>query len=240
MADPRATGEIADVPETARMAVRDAATVILWRSGPAGPEVLMGTRGARAAFMPNKVVFPGGAVDAGDSAVALAGLPDPTCLARLAAHPRAGSTVTPEALLAAAIREVWEETGLRLAQVATGAAGPAWDGFADGGHVPDASALRFVFRAVTPPGRPRRFDARFFLVPASAVAGDPSDLSRTDGELAHLQWIGLDRVRAYDLPFITEVVLAEIGPQIAAGAPVPDSVPVVENDEPVSRVLRLR
>ncbi|HRK43803.1 MAG TPA: DNA mismatch repair protein MutT, partial [Gemmobacter sp.] len=46
--------------------IRDAATLILSRQGPDGPEVLMGQRGAGAAFMPSKYVFPGGAVDAGD------------------------------------------------------------------------------------------------------------------------------------------------------------------------------
>jgi len=56
----------APAPQIDRSALRDAATVILWRTGAEGPEVLMGTRGARAAFMPNKVVFPGGAIDPGD------------------------------------------------------------------------------------------------------------------------------------------------------------------------------
>ena len=39
--------------------IRAAATVILWRRGAAGPEVLMGQRGAGAVFMPSKYVFPG-------------------------------------------------------------------------------------------------------------------------------------------------------------------------------------
>ena len=48
-------------PDPARL--RDAATVVLVRRGPEGPAVLMGMRGAKAAFMPSKYVFPGGAVD---------------------------------------------------------------------------------------------------------------------------------------------------------------------------------
>ena len=45
--------------------IRNAATVIALRDRHSdSPKVLMGQRGARAAFMPNKFVFPGGAVDA--------------------------------------------------------------------------------------------------------------------------------------------------------------------------------
>jgi len=215
-----------DAPPADR--IRDAATVILWRRGAAGAEVLVGTRGARAAFMPRKVVFPGGAVDPGDAAVRPAALPPGPCLRRLAAAPRA--PVAPTALLAAALRETREETGLVLGRAGDGAG--AWR--------PDASALRFVFRAITPPGRPRRFDARFFLVPATAVQGDPEDLSGACGELADLHWAPLDRVRDLDLPFITEVVLGEVAPLIAGGGgPPAEGVPFVTNDDPVSAVVRL-
>ena len=39
---------------------RHAASLLLWRRGEAGPEVLMGVRGAGHRFMPNRLVFPGG------------------------------------------------------------------------------------------------------------------------------------------------------------------------------------
>ena len=227
-------------PGPDKAAIRDAATVILWRTGAEGPEVLMGTRGAGAAFMPNKVVFPGGAVDADDAAVPLAGRPGAACLRRLGAAQRPGAAATPEALLAAAIREVWEETGLVLgAPGPWETAHPDWRAFAATGHRPDASGFRFVFRALTPPGRSRRFDARFFLVPAEAVRGDPDDFSDAAEELSHLHWIPLARVRAHDLPFITEVVLGEVGALIGSGA-APEGVPYVTNDDPVSSVVRLR
>ncbi len=175
--------------------LRAAATVILWRTGPQGPRVLMGQRGAAAAFMPSKYVFPGGAVDPGDGGDGgdggAAPLPmSPLCAARLRAMCPAEAP-PPGALAGAALRELREETGLIAAPT-------------------DAPVLRFVFRAITPPGRPRRFDARFFLMQASHLCCDPDDFSAAGDELSHLHWIGLAQARALDLPFITEVVLSEV------------------------------
>lgn len=221
----------------AALAIRHAATVILWRAGKTGPEVLMGQRGAGAVFMPNKVVFPGGAVDPGDGSVPFAGMPAEACLRRLACDAR-GATAA--AVLGAAIRELWEETGLILGAPGDWDGAPAdWAGFAAAGYRPDAGAFRYVFRAITPPGRPRRFDARFLVAPATAVAGDPDDFSRASEELSHLGWIPLARVREHDLPFVTELVLAEIGPLLGAEGP-PESVPFIVNDDAVSGVSRLR
>lgn len=173
--------------------IRPAATVILWRDRPQGPEVLMGQRGAAAAFMPSKFVFPGGAVDPDDHADPLPLAP--LCVARL--HQAVGPGAPGAAALAgAALRELHEETGLAL---------------------DPAAILRFVFRAVTPPGRTRRFDARFFLAPGSAVIGDDDDFGAAEDELSHLHWISLADVRRLDLPFITEVVLSEVGLILAGG-----------------------
>ncbi|HET9067630.1 MAG TPA: DNA mismatch repair protein MutT, partial [Amaricoccus sp.] len=107
--------------------------------------------------------------------------------------------------------------------VAPGLAVPeAWRGFYRRGLLPNTAALRFVFRAITPPGRPRRFDARFFLADARAIAGDSLDAS--GDELARLQWLTLPEARALPLPFITEVVLSEVEALVAdpgADRPVP-------------------
>ncbi|MCX7889096.1 MAG: NUDIX hydrolase [Rhodobacteraceae bacterium] len=221
-------GAAAEAAEAAAAAgaapVRDAATVILWRAGREGPAVLMGQRGAGAAFMPSKFVFPGGAVDPADAAAPLAAPADPVSTRRAGPGPFA----------ATAIRELWEETGLRLACPCADdprPVPPAWRGFTRDGLRPDASALTFVFRAITPPGRTRRFDARFFLAPAAAVAGDPDDFSRATDELSHLHWVGLAEARALDLPFITEIVLAEIAPLITSGEG-PARVPFFDNSGP--------
>jgi 8-oxo-dGTP pyrophosphatase MutT (NUDIX family) len=176
-------------------AIRPAATVILWRDGDGGPQVLMGQRGAGAVFMPSKFVFPGGGVDPEDT-------PCPGWLADDCAR-RLASLVpqdapAPEVLVSAALREVTEETGLAFG-------------------LPRPGALRFVFRAITPPGRSRRFDARFLLADATALAGDPQDFATASGELQHLSWLPLPQARALDLPFITEVVLAEVAALVTGG-----------------------
>jgi 8-oxo-dGTP pyrophosphatase MutT (NUDIX family) len=214
-------------------AIRDAATVILVRDAATAPRILMGQRGAAAAFMPSKFVFPGGAVDPADASVPLATpLPAP-CAALLDDGPGA------RAIAASAIRELWEETGLILGRPGRWPDPPEdWTAFAATGHLPAAHALSFVFRAITPPGRPRRFDARFLLADASALASDPDDFSRASDELSLLQWIPLADVRTFDLPFITEVVLAEIAARLPDLSP-PATVPFFRNDDEESLFLRL-
>jgi 8-oxo-dGTP pyrophosphatase MutT (NUDIX family) len=223
--------------EIDKSAVRDAATVIVLRD-PDRPHVLMGQRGKTAAFMPDKFVFPGGAVDAGDADIPLARPLPPLCAERLCEN---CDRDIAHALASAAVRELWEETGLALGQPGAwpGRVPGDWERFAARGLVPVADPLQFVFRAITPPGRPRRFDARFFLVHAEALAGDPDDFSDACDELSHLQWIPLAEARRFDLPFITEVVLAEVTARAHDRTP-PVSVPFFRNDDEESLFLRLK
>ncbi len=191
--------------------IRSAATLILWRDGTAGPQVLMGRRGAKAAFMPSKYVFPGGAVDAGDHAT---GHLSAACQHRLTLH--CPPDLSPEALAGCTLRELVEETGLSLAP---------------------AARLKFMFRAITPPESPRRFDARFFMSDAAFVTGDPQDFSAAEDELSHLHWIALTNARHLDLPFITEVVLAEVA-SLLDGHDQP-GVPFFDNSGPSPSFRRL-
>lgn len=178
--------------------IRDAATVVVLRHDAGGPRVLMGQRGSAAVFMPSKYVFPGGGVDPSDRIAPRRGLISPRCADRLLRHPT-GTDPEPDALATAALRELAEETGLHLSDT-------------------PEPPLRFIFRAITPPGRSRRFDARFFLIDAACIAGDPDDFTDASDELGHLHWIGVSQARALDLPFITEVVLAEVAARLD-GAP---------------------
>ncbi len=212
---------------------RHAATLILIRDSDDGPKVLMGQRGKGASFMPSKFVFPGGALDLSDRALAPKFDVNEECLNRLTT--RSPEDISPQALALAAIRETWEETGLPLAhhrpEDAKGFSSDDkdWQSFFSAGYVPATDALTFIFRAITPPSRSKRFDARFFMVRADVVQGDPDDLARASGELTHLSWLTLAEARKLDLPFVTEVVLAEVEARLS----LPDiqrSVPFFHHD----------
>lgn len=226
----------ADARILTEVPVRDASTVIVLRDATTRPRVLMGQRGKEAAFMPSKFVFPGGAVDAVDGDIPFARLPVAACFERLS---DAGGQ--PLALMAAAVRELWEETGLLLGapdqRAASVDAPRGWRGYLATGHLPDGAALEYVFRAITPPGRPRRFDARFFLVDAGALGSDADDFSGAEDELSHLQWVPLDEVRGFDMPFITEVVLSELTARVEGRAA--PGVPFFDNSTQHSRFRRL-
>lgn len=217
--------------------IRHAATVIVLRNRLTDPHILMGQRGAKAVFMPNKFVFPGGAVDAGDAKISLATPMGSPCAERLLDESAEDMT---HALGVAAIRELFEETGQVLGQPGTwdGEVPADWVDFAATGHVPHAAPLQFVFRAITPPGRPRRFDARFFLIDADDLVSDPDDFSAASDELSHLQWVSLAQARSFDMPFITEVVLSEIQARVGDTSP-PASVPFFNNNDEESLFARL-
>ena len=195
----------------------------------------MGQRGSKAAFMPNKFVFPGGAVDADDSSIPLAKPLVQTCHARLLED---SSGPSPETLAVAAIRELWEETGLILG-AARGVAGCAkrLERLCQGGLSPLSRENVFLFSRHHPTRSPRRFDARFFLVDADQLAGDLDDFSGASDELSHLQWVPLDEARALNLPFITSIVLGELAALREIQPPA--SVPFFKNQDEESLFLRL-
>lgn len=183
---PRAPGSRASRP-------KDAATLILVRRDGGEPRVLMGRRSRGHAFMPNKWVFPGGRTDRADARAPSATELRPEVRARLEVRTPASKV---RALGMAAIRETWEEAGLRLYRDT-----PA-------GPLPDLAALDFMARAITPPYHPKRFDARFF----TADAADLSSLEREDGtgELDEIGWLTFPEARDADLPQITRFVLKEL------------------------------
>ena len=198
--------DLADAPRVAgRMRPKDAATLILFRDGAHGPEVLMGRRAPGHVFMASKWVFPGGRIDRSDFTAASTGALPETAAARLEQEVPARRA---RALALAAVRETFEETGLMLARPAPVAAvaGP-WREFRVVGALPDLSALTYVARAITPPGRSRRFDARFFMAGADALL--TPEPTAGSGELDEIAWLPLSEARALPLPAITRMVLGE-------------------------------
>lgn len=193
-----------------RQAPKDAATLILTRRHGGQDQVLMGRRAPGHVFMASKWVFPGGRIDRADFTTASANEPSSAVMGRLTMEMAARRA---RALALTAVRETFEETGLLLAEPAAPAsvAGP-WREFRAEGALPDLAALNYVARAITPPGRTRRFDARFFMAPAEALLNP--EPTAGSGELDEIAWLDLDEARAQDLPAITRFVLGEVGERL--------------------------
>jgi len=195
--------------------IRDAACVIVIDASAEAPKMLMGRRHADQVFLPDKWVFPGGRVDNGDRKLAARFNGDFT--------PRdLASDLKPFAL--AAIRELCEETGLVIGGMPTGAdpIGDGWGTFAATGYAPAPASLSPLARAITPPGRVRRYDTWFFTAQRSALADVQA---MPDGELLDLDWFTLDRARKLDLPNITRLVLEDVAARLHQGPGIVEKLP---------------
>lgn len=151
---------------------RDAASLLLVDRAGSKPRILMGKRHASLAFMPGKFVFPGGRADPVDGAIAAsAELNDTDIVKLLAGMGSRASLRRARALGLCAIRETFEETGLRIGQAASApVSSPShedWSAFLDSGMVPALNSLRYFARAITPPDNVRRFDTRFYRISRS-------------------------------------------------------------------------
>lgn len=179
---------------------RDAATLILVRFDGPVPRILMGQRHEAHAFMPNKFVFPGGRCEASDGRLPVVNEGAPVTLQKLmlrmggrASHPRA------RGLLMAVIRETYEETGLLV-------------GRTDVNDMPDLRGLIYFARAITPPGRSRRFDSRFLVADASVVSNLDRPHPLEAAELLSLKWVTLAEAQELNLPSITRDILRRLQP----------------------------
>ncbi|MBX9591071.1 MAG: NUDIX hydrolase [Hyphomonadaceae bacterium] len=189
--------------------------------------MLLGRRRHDLVFMPGRYVFPGGRVDPGDRHIAVEDDLEPGDLKKLMVamkgHP---SPARARALALAAVRETFEEAGLLIGKPAQTTAAPrtkAWQDFYAHGFQPALAQLTFFARAITPPGRPRRFDTRFFCAPADAIV---HKIAIADGELSDIEWHSIAQARGLELPNITRVVLEDLGERIAAGALRKSDAPV--------------
>jgi 8-oxo-dGTP pyrophosphatase MutT (NUDIX family) len=188
--NPGGTAEAKPAAPSRAVRPRNAASLLLWRRGAKGLELLMGLRHARHRFLPNVLVFPGGRVDRGDHrAKSVAELPERTRRLLLRNAPPSLA----RALGVAAARELHEETGLVLGRME--------------GHMlwPDLSVLDYLCRAVTPPNRFMRFNARFLIAPAEAAHGT----LRGSGELEELRFFTPEEATRHKMISITAKVLAE-------------------------------
>lgn len=161
---------------------RHAASLLLVREGADGPEVLMGRRGAGHRFLPDRLVFPGGAVEPSDRTAPAATEPRPEVIALM--QPSAQPPLA-RGLCVAAFRELAEETGL--------VSGPP----------PRLDTLDYLCRAITPARSPIRFNARFLVAHAETAGGALADTA----EMRELRFYSLHQARSQELMGVTQAVL---------------------------------
>jgi 8-oxo-dGTP pyrophosphatase MutT (NUDIX family) len=195
---------------------KDAATLIALRRDGGALRVLMGRRSQAHVFMPGMVVFPGGRVDRGDRFAPAADALHPEVEAKLVAATRGrASPGRARALALAALREAYEETGLLLGRPGAPerqVRDPAWRAFLAHGLLPSLAPLRLVAQAITPPGRVRRFDARFF---AAFVEDGAAEVEPPHSELLAPAWLTFEEALQHPLPRITRMVLDHLGDRLA-------------------------
>ena len=204
----------------------DAAGLILLRGRRDAPEILLGRRHSKTAFLPDIYVVPGGRVDPCDH------LPSGF---RERLHPAVAKGLgngrrPPMAFLRAALRELHEETGLIL----TGGSGrpgtaAVWQAYGEAGGAPDFGALDFVLRAITPVGSHRRYNTRFFLGDGETAAGT----LQGDGELLDLRWRTVAELGRLNIVDVTWTLIRLALARWQARAPVglePPKLLVYRND----------
>lgn len=196
---------------------RDAATLVVVDRSGGEPRILMGRRRPDQVFLPDKYVFPGGRVDRADltapSADELATDEVTRLLYDMKGRPSAARV---RSLALAAVRETFEETGIVLGRQETSprrCRAGSWSAFHATGCLPAIAPLTFLARAITPPGRSRRYDTRFFAVDASEIAMRAAPL---DQELSGIGWFTIDEIRGLDLPNITRAVVEDLADRLGA------------------------
>lgn len=224
---------VRQAPSASPAAIRDAATLLLLDRTAFGVRVLMGRRRDDLAFAPGVYVFPGGRCEANDGRVRPAGDLSEATRARLLERMRGRPSVRrARGLAVAALRETAEETGFRWAGASAPPGASGLETFDAAGLPVDLSPLRLVGRAITPAGRPRRFDARFFAAFTDEGRLVPPDAPPPyDGELSAIGFVALAAVRDRPLLSITALMLSEVearltaDPHLEAPAPVPFYLP---------------
>jgi 8-oxo-dGTP pyrophosphatase MutT (NUDIX family) len=234
---------------------KGASTVVLLRDTTNGPEVYLLRRHLGMAFAAGMFAFPGGTVDPRDSdaAVAWAG-PSTTDWAEVLQCDEREA----RALVCAAMRETFEESGVLLAgespdSIVADTTGDDWEadraalvdrslGFADfldrRGLVLRTDLLRAWAHWITPEFEPRRYDTRFFLavMPAGQLTRDVSgEADKVAWMLPHEACAGVDDGSMAMLPptyvtvqELTAYSTADAALEAAAGRTITTVTPGVE------------
>lgn len=194
--------------------------------------------------MPGKFVFPGGRAEAADAAIPaaseLGGADVGKLLAGMGSRP---STRRARALGLCAIRETFEETGLRVAKPSSRNIilpdNQDWLAFLKEDCLPALGDLRYFARAVTPPGNVRRYDTRFFIAFRDSLP-EAANLTLTpSGELEDLDWVGMDDAGKLDTARITQAILGEAQALLTeTGHDLPATLPVVQYSKRHGRFVR--
>ena len=168
--------------------VRDAATLILLRSGETGLEVLLQKRPATMTFAAGMFVFPGGRVEINDADPRVP-WQGPSAYEPFPLPDGAAATARFRALTVAAVRETWEEAGIALVR---GDSKPFPQGDVEFFSWLRAESLTIAgdlllpwVHWVTPEVERRRFDVRFFV----ARAPDDAEGEDRSSESEETRWI---------------------------------------------------
>lgn len=192
---------------------KDAATLIILDREVPEPKLLMGRRHMRHRFMPGMFVFPGGRLDASDRYIPFARDMQPKVRHKLRQNTKNGSSdARIRGLLMCAIRETYEEAGLFLGvkDQSKTIKTKGWEAFAQKGILPDLDPFRFIARAITPPGRTRRFDTRFFAIDAKHIIERLPEGRGPTEELEDLHWLTIADAKKLELPRITLEILNQL------------------------------
>ncbi|MBL4645042.1 MAG: NUDIX hydrolase [Rhizobiales bacterium] len=210
--------EIPDQPHP-NQPIKPASSLLILDMQNGQPHVLMGCRSKKHAFMPNVYVFPGGRVDGPDKFAPFATDITPATLAQLqkTSPKNKSGPIVARAFALAALRETFEESGLLISKPAAApnhSKNLLWQPFLSHGQLPDLSQLRYLARAVTPPGRIRRYDTRFFTVPREAVELELENYPTN--ELENQIWVPIKGGQDVKIPWITRRILAEVESRISS------------------------
>ena len=191
--------------------IRDAASLIIIDESPSMPRVLLGRRRSDQVFLPNKYVFPGGRVEREDGTVpTLDELSAPEIDKLLTDVEETLTLAHVRGFPLAAIRETYEETGILIGEVSSTPAteeDTLWQHFLYENVYPRLEPLFFFARAITPPGRPRRYDTRFFCVDSKHIAKKSKP---RDNELRDITWFTVEDACKLETANITRIILTEL------------------------------